>query len=330
MCRFVRALIAAAMLLACTPAWATGTLYGLGLSQQLDNNGKPLVGALLYIYTAGTLNPARVFSDYSLTIPHTFPIVADAHGRIPAFWMADGSYRVRLTDQFGNVQFDEDNLQSVGNVGGGGNVVDPTTIAATGDQKCRPLTGVLSGWVRENGRTIGSATSGATERANSDTQALYTAIWNGCADSQCPVTGGRGASASADFSNNKPISLPDARSRAIVGLDDMGNSAAGRITGNTTVASGGGAQSYTIAQANLPAVALNLTASGSTGSFVDGVSANTGSNYAGGGSKNPVESISVSAGPRTVNSTGTTDPLGSGAALTTLSPYLAVTCYLKL
>jgi len=57
-------------------------------------------------------------------------------------------------------------------------------------------------------RTIGSATSGATARANADTLALYTQLWNAMSDADCPVAGGRGASAAADFAANKKIQLP--------------------------------------------------------------------------------------------------------------------------
>jgi hypothetical protein len=87
-----------------------------------------------------------------------------------------------------------------------------------------------SGWVLGSGRTIGSSTSGATERANADTQPLFEHLWSQFADTQLPVSGGRGASAAADFAANKTIQLPDVRSRTVFGLDDMGGTAANRIT----------------------------------------------------------------------------------------------------
>jgi len=58
-------------------------------------------------------------------------------------------------------------------------------------------TGVRSGFVRANGRTIGSATSGATERANADAQALFEYLWN--TDANLAVSTGRGASSNADW-----------------------------------------------------------------------------------------------------------------------------------
>ncbi|MCK1465713.1 hypothetical protein IVB34_47370 [Bradyrhizobium sp. 2] len=107
-------------------------------------------------------------------------------------FLADGTIKVRLTDRNGVTQVVADNIQVVGpsGGGGGGGTVDPTTILATGDVKVAYGTGILSGFVRANGRTIGSATSGATERANSDVQALFVYLW--AADANLSVSGGRG------------------------------------------------------------------------------------------------------------------------------------------
>lgn len=71
------------------------------------------------------------------------------------------------------------------------------------------------GWVRRLGGTIGNATSGATERANEDTAALFALIWNVTSNADFTiqestgVAGGRGASAAADFAANKRMPLPN-------------------------------------------------------------------------------------------------------------------------
>lgn len=65
-----------------------------------------------------------------------------------------------------------------------------------------------TGWVMLNDGTIGDASSGATTRANADCEDLFTALWDGSTDSECPVSGGRGASASADFAAHKTIATP--------------------------------------------------------------------------------------------------------------------------
>lgn len=110
------------------------------------------------------------------------------------------------------------------------------------------------GYVWVNGQTIGSASSGATARANADTLTLYTILWNSLTNTVLPIqdsTGAattRGASAAADFAANKRLPLPDKRGRIAAGKDDMGGiSAAGRltlerpqgVTGNVLGANGG-------------------------------------------------------------------------------------------
>ena len=85
----------------------------------------------------------------------------------------------------------------------------------TGDVKLTIKTTADSGWILMNDGTIGDATSGGTTRANADTSALFTLMWTNCADADCPVSSGRGASAAADFSAHKTIALPKALGRAL-------------------------------------------------------------------------------------------------------------------
>ncbi|HYG91210.1 MAG TPA: phage tail protein [Azospirillum sp.] len=85
----------------------------------------------------------------------------------------------------------------------------------TGDVKLTLKPFADAGWVLANDGTIGSAASGATTRANADTQALYTLLWNHVAEAWAPVTGGRGASAAADFAANKPLKLTRMLGRAL-------------------------------------------------------------------------------------------------------------------
>src|SRR6185312_5285061 len=152
-----------------------GTIFGLGLSQRNDPNGKPDSGWLLYIYSANSSTPVTAYKDTALTagLEHPWPIEADSSGMMPSFWLADGSYRVRATSNDGARAFyDLGSVLALGASAGaapsGG--VDPTAILQTGDPLFIPVSGTRPGWVRDNGRTIGSATSGATERANADCQ----------------------------------------------------------------------------------------------------------------------------------------------------------------
>lgn len=214
-----------------------GTLFGLPLSQPVDLNGKPQTGCKLYIYAAGSFTtPATAYKDDALTVgqEHPFPIPSDAWGRLPIFWLDDGSYAFRLVDRDGVVLASSLTVLALGpssGGGGGGGSVDPNALIQTGDVLWQDAQGTRAGFVRDNARTIGSATSGATERANIDVEALYTYLWTTFSNTFCPVSGGRGASAAADFAANKPIALPDKRGYVPGGLDDMGNSAAGRFVG---------------------------------------------------------------------------------------------------
>ncbi len=116
-----------------------------------------------------------------------------------------------------------------------------------------------SGWVLLDGRTIGNASSGATNRANSDTQTLFELLWNSMANAEAPVSSGRGASAAADFAANKTITIPDARGRVVAGKDDMGGTTASRLTSGgsgitgTTLGVAGGTQTHTLTTAEMPA-----------------------------------------------------------------------------
>lgn len=87
------------------------------------------------------------------------------------------------------------------------------------------------GFVFASGQSIGSAASAATQRNNADTLNLYTLLWNNCSNTVCPVSGGRGGSAAADFAANKTLGVPDMRGTVPAGLDVMNASAnAGRLT----------------------------------------------------------------------------------------------------
>jgi microcystin-dependent protein len=85
----------------------------------------------------------------------------------------------------------------------------------TGDVKATFKVVADPGWIFMNDGTIGSASSGATTRANADTANLYALLWNNISNTYAPVTGGRGASAAADFAANKPMTLPLALGRAM-------------------------------------------------------------------------------------------------------------------
>jgi hypothetical protein len=250
-------------------------LWSLSQQQIRDNSDHQAPGAKAYFYNATTLTPITVYQDFGLGVPHINPVTADGIGRFPAVYLDDSVnlfFRHRVTTAGGVVIIDLSTIPIIGPVGGGGGggtPVDPTALLQTGDPIWRLRAGVMTGFVRANAQTIGSGTSGATERAAADAQALFEYLWNNLSNTFCPVSGGRGASSFADWAANKTIGLPDMRGRAPFGLDLMGSPGfAGRITAGSittgdpnTSGSSGGAETVTIADANLPATTRAVTGS---------------------------------------------------------------------
>lgn len=90
----------------------------------------------------------------------------------------------------------------------------PVTAFFTGDVKMTYKSATPTGWILMDNGTIGNAGSGATNRANADTEDLYTLLWDSIPDVWAPVSGGRGASAAADFAALKTLRLPLTSGRA--------------------------------------------------------------------------------------------------------------------
>lgn len=145
------------------------------------------------------------------------------------------------------------------------------------------VSSIPSGWLLCSGQTIGSASSGASARANADTQALFEALWGDYSDSLLPIytsagaPSTRGVDAATDWAANKRISLPDLRGRGLFGKDDMGGSAANRVTNagsgitGTTLGASGGAQNVTLTANEIPSHTHTIPGStgavGGSGSF---------------------------------------------------------------
>lgn len=169
-----------------------------------------------------------------------------------------------------------------------------------------------TGWHLLFGQTIGSASSGA-DSAIAGNESLFTILWTSLADAQSPMldSGGsassRGASAAADWSANKRMTLPDARGRTSRGKDNMGGVSADVNTNAQGDLLGGieGAETHTLTEAELASHAHDLN-----------IQLNVNS---GGG-------ISVA------KSTGTgfsTNPAGGDAAHNNMSPYLTMNTFIK-
>jgi len=253
------------------------------LSGQVESSG-----AEAYFFNATTTTPRATYSDAALTVPRTHPVVADANGRWPTTYLQYGDYRERVENANGTILWDVDNIANPAPPTAPSSV-DPNSLFATGRGFWAPFDEAIDGFVRCNGRTIGSALSGADERANDDCQNLFLKLWNGLSNGVCPVTTGRGASAALDWAANKVIAMPDLRGTAVAGLDTMGNAAASRFDASVPFAVGNSSTPGSTAGLNHHALTSGQlashthtysTTSGAGSAHSHGVSGNTGNESA--------------------------------------------------
>lgn len=302
------------------------------------STGERAGGALAYFYVGGTTTPLSVYTTDEGTTPHTNPVVADANGVFPPIFIPYGAYGYRVTSATGTIISPTvatiQNPAPPDSGGGGGIVVTQDQILQTGFPLWIPMTGVLSGFVRMNGNTIGNSGSGATERANADTEALFTWYWNKINDTIAPVSGGRGATASADFAANKTITLLKSQNKAFFGLDGMGGSAGGGFA-NVTFAQGdkdtpganGGATRRSLTTNNLPSFTPSGSVSGSVTTTDPGTTSGTGSTAA---PQSTVFWTGTGSSAKPISASFTGNSIGGNQAFDTVSPFLLGTVYQKL
>jgi hypothetical protein len=140
----------------------------------------------------------------------------------------------------------------------------------TGDIRTSLNTFQPYGWLPMNDGTIGSASSGATTRAMSDTWQLYNLIWTNVLDHWAPVSGGRGGTAISDFNANKTINLTKSLGRILTGENPQISKAATFTTNYPTSNTILTVASNTIFVTGSP---VQLTNTG--GALPTGLSANT-------------------------------------------------------
>ena len=187
-------------------------------------------GATVEFFKESSTTPLTVYLDKDSTTPaQTANLQTDGDALWPDLYVPYGTFRYRIKEVNGTtVTFTSDILNPAPL--DSATVTDTNKLLQTGFMVYVPAKIQLTSFVRANGRTIGNGSSGATERANPDTEALFTYFYDNLADAQAAVSGGRGASAAADFAANKTLALPDIRSGLPWALDDMGNSAAGAFS----------------------------------------------------------------------------------------------------
>lgn len=242
----------------------------------------------------------------------------------------------------------------------------------TGNGKEHWGSSLESGWIYANFKTIGNASSNATNRANADTAALFTMMWTDYSDALYPIytsagiLSARGGSAASDFAANKAICVIDKRGRVSAGKDNMGGTAANRLTSatidGTILGNYGGEETHTLITAELAAHthgSSGLSVSAHTHSFSasttsDGAHTHTLGNViktspvnltvvnSAGGSYGPdgatvtgsngahTHTVSGTTGSASPGLTGSTDAEGSGTAHNNVQPTAVCNYIIKL
>lgn len=202
---------------------ASGAAYFSANPFHFDQNGVPLAGGQLFFYESGTTTPLNTYQDPALTIPNANPVVANAGGYFGPIWLSPSQpYKVQLFTAATPNNPTGSEIWSIDPFGpaAAGAIANNAGIVGESRDFCGPAASVPTGWYLCYGQAVSRTTYAA----------LFAVIG---------TTWGAG-DASTTFN------LPDFRGRGTLGKDDMGGSAAGRITsgvsgisGTTLGASGG-------------------------------------------------------------------------------------------
>lgn len=206
---------------------------------------------------------------------------------------------------------------------------------ATGDIKPGFWTAAPAGWVLASARTIGDASSGATERANADTLLLFTLLWTNQTNTLLPIQDSagtastRGASAAADYAAHKRLPLPDLRGRTLYGVGNMGGTESSRLTSTITTGLGqaGGVQINTAATTSTGTNNINF---GQVGGQTSGGWSGQAPAQAGGDFNALTTSSLSSITTNTINGNFGISVSGTSAAFSTTAPGIEVNYAIRL
>lgn len=300
-----------------------------------------VAGGLIDLFLATTTTNHTAYSDSGLTSALPNPIVCNSagfpssDGNTPVtVWVGTQDYRLRLRRADGTTVWDFDS--------------QPGAVASTASEsrkyigECFYYLGSSApdtSCIVMNGKTIGSASSGATARASDsqDTASTFSLLWNTFNNTVCPIQDSagspttRGDTAAADFAANKRFPLLDTCGRALIGADNQGGVASkNRLTGLSGGVDGdvpgatGGSEGETISQAKLPSLTLPNTLGVS---ITNGSSLLSGSSTTTSGTDNGVNPQTRVGGSNVTVSgsvTGSVTTGGSGAAHNNVQPSIII------
>ena len=89
--------------------------------QVQDNNGLTVAGAQIFVYHAGTTNPANTFKNFNGSL-NTWPILTDTLGNATVLADISKTYDVLIKDQNGNLLMSKQNMVPGGAGEGGGSI----------------------------------------------------------------------------------------------------------------------------------------------------------------------------------------------------------------
>lgn len=153
-----------------------------GRQSFVDQNGYPLIGGSVYVYSVGTTTPVTTYQDSGLTTPNTFPIVLDSKGQA-SIWVATGFYRQVVYDGLGNLLWDQTtstvgalvsrSISMTGDVAWSVNFDGSTNVTAAG---VLATTGVSAGTYGGSG-TAAQVTVDAKGRVTAASSAALAPLW---------------------------------------------------------------------------------------------------------------------------------------------------------
>lgn len=268
---------------------AAGTRYYTPNQFSVDAEGVPIAGAQLFFFITETSTPLDTYSDVGLTTPNTNPVVADANGYFGDIWLTSATaYKVAAYGP----NLTSPTIPSTPASPQGTQIwtADPVGPASGGTNQ------VVTGIIGEIRMFAGAAGSIPSQWYLCYGQAVSRTTY-AAAFAVLGTTWGAG-------DGSTTFNLPDLRGRIGAGKDDMGGSAANRLTAGvsgipgTTLGGTGGNQHAQ--QDTLTAISV-VTDSGHAHVLAgipsgSGITAGAISSWSGGGTANTATTNSATTG----------------------------------